>query len=216
MHRRSRHVFSGHIAGVGTEAGVRLVVGTWHASPFGRFTDVMVQQADQERVLLAPTDEVADFVASTYHFDRIEVAPVDAVLDSGRLTVRTPVLEVDVGIGGPAPLDRLLRLIPARLAVAPWWLRAIDPVAARIVRGVHTAGTAGNGRREYYGVRRSRRIISVAGQYRGDALGGLTALRPPVQFGFASAPAAPQIVAVTTTIVDAGPRSRPRHLWRAH
>ena len=86
---------------------------------------------------------------------------------------------------------------------APWWLRAIDPVASRIVRGVHTAGTAGNGRREYYGVRRSRRVVSVSGRYRGDDLGGLTRLVPPVAFGFASAPATPQIVAVTTTIVEA-------------
>jgi hypothetical protein len=202
--QQRRHVFAGHIAGFGTGAGVRMVVGSWHTSPFGGFTDVMVQQADQERVLLAPTDDVADFVASTYHFDRVEVAPVEAKLDDDRLTVRTPVLHLHVGIGGPAPLDRLLRMVPARLAVAPWWLRAIDPVAARTVRGVHTAGTAGNGRREYYGVRRSRRVVSVAGSYRGDDLGGLTPLRPPVDFGFASAPATPQIVAVTTTIVEAG------------
>jgi hypothetical protein len=66
--------------------------------------------------------------------------------------------------------------------------------------GVHTAGTAGNGRREYYGVRRTRRITTVAGQFRGADLGDLTALTPPVRFGFASAPADPQIVSVTTTI----------------
>lgn len=203
MDRQLRQVFAGHIAGFGTEAGVRMVVGSWHTSPFGSFTDVMVQQADQQRVLLAPTEQVADFVSSTYHFDRVEVAPVDAMLDAGRLTVRTAALELEVGIGGPAPLDRLLRLVPARLAVAPWWLRAIDPVAARLVRGVHTAGTAGAGRREYYGVRRSRRVVSVSGRYRGGDLGGLTPLRPAVDFGFASAPAAPQIVAVTTTIIAA-------------
>lgn len=204
MDRQLRHVFAGHIAGVGTEAGVRMVVGSWHTSPFGSFTDVMVQQADQQRVLLAPTREVADFVSSTYHFDRTEVAPVGATLDAGRLVVRTPALELDVGIGGSAPLDLLLRLVPARLAVAPWWLRAIDPIAARMVPGVHTAGTAGAGRREYYGVRRSRRVVSVAGRYRGVDLGGLTPLDPPVDFGFASAPATPQIVAVTTTIIEAG------------
>lgn len=204
MDRKLRHVFTGHIAGFGTAAGIRLVIGRWHGSPFGAFTDVMVQQPDEQRILLAPTAEVAEFVSTTYHFDRIEVGPVDASLTGERLRVHSAALDVAVTIGGPAPLDRLLRLVPGRLATAPWWLRAIDPVAARIVAGVHTAGTAGHGRREYYGVRRSRTVTAVSGRYRGTDLGGLAPLRPPVTFGFASAPETPQIVAVTTTIVDAG------------
>jgi hypothetical protein len=197
-------VFTGHIAGFGTAAGVRIVIGRWRESPFGGFTDVMVQQPDEQRVLLAPNDAVAGFVASTYRFDRVEIGPVAATLDSDLLTVRSAALDVDVEIGGAAPLDRLLRLVPGRIATAPWWLRAVDPVASRLVRGVHTAGTAGNGRREYYGVRRSRRVISVTGRYRDTDLGALRPLSPPVAFGFASAPAAPQIVAVTTTILEAG------------
>jgi hypothetical protein len=65
---------------------------------------------------------------------------------------------------------------------------------------VHTAGSAGNGRREYYGVRRSRRVEAVDGSFAGQDLGGVAPLLPPVGFGFSSAPPAPQIVAVTTTI----------------
>jgi hypothetical protein len=68
---------------------------------------------------------------------------------------------------------------------------------------VHTFGTAGNGRLEYYGVRRSRRIVAIDGHHRGVPFGGLAPLRPPVGFGFSSAPASPQIVAVTTTIDEA-------------
>jgi hypothetical protein len=105
-----------------------------------------------------------------------------------------------VSIGGPAPIDRLLRLVPGQLAAAPWWLRTIDPVASRIVRGVHTAGSAGNGRREYYGVRRSRLITAVDGSFGGRDLGGVAPLLPPVRFGFSSAPPVPQMVAVSTTI----------------
>ncbi|HNM12593.1 MAG TPA: hypothetical protein PKI02_14155, partial [Mycobacterium sp.] len=134
--RAQRLVFTGHIAGFGTGAGVRLVVGVWAASPYGSFADVMVQTADDERVLLAPDEEIADFVGSTYQFDRVVLGPVDADLAPDRLTVTAPALDVAVTIGGPAPLDRLLRLVPGRLATAPWWLRAIDPVAARIVAGV--------------------------------------------------------------------------------
>ncbi len=193
-------VFTGHIAGFGTAAGVRLVIGVWPMSPFGSFADGMVQTARDERILLAPDKRIADFVASTYQFDRVELGPVDAALTADRLAVTAPGLDVEVTIGGPAPIDRLLRLVPGRLATAPWWLRAIDPVAARIVAGVHTAGSAGNGRREYYGVRRSRCIAAVAGSFAGRDLGCVAPLLPPVGFGFSSAPPAPQIVAVTTTI----------------
>ena len=78
--RAQRVVFTGHIAGFGTGAGVRLVVGVWAASPYGSFADVMVQTADDQRVLLAPDEEIADFVGSTYQFDRVVLGPVDADL----------------------------------------------------------------------------------------------------------------------------------------
>jgi hypothetical protein len=195
-----RLTFTGHIASFGTRLGVRIVIGCWAESPFGGFTDVMLQTADDERVLLAPDPEVADFVSSTYQFDRVEVGPVRAWLTSGTLDLSAAQLDVVVGIGGPASIDRLLRLVPGWLASSPWWLRAIDPLASRIVPGVHTAGTAGNGRREYYGVRRSRKITMITGKLHDADLGGLAPLHPPVQFGFASAPTTPQIVAVTTHI----------------
>ncbi|MCB0933306.1 MAG: hypothetical protein KDB71_15580 [Mycobacterium sp.] len=177
-----------------------MVVGTWKESPFGAFSDVMVQTADDERILLAPDRRVAEFVSDTYQFDRVEVGPVHAELSHQRLVVSAPILEASVSLGGPAPIDWLLRVVPRALAAAPWWLKAVDPVASRIVRGVHTAGSAGNGRREYYGVRRSRLITAVTGRFDGRDLGGLAPLLPPVKFGFSSAPPLPQLVAVTTTI----------------
>ena len=201
-----RLVFTGHIAGAGTASGLRIVVGRWHASPFGSFTDVMLQTADDERVLLAPDETIAEFVSSTYHFDRVEFGESSAELRTDLLTVRAEQFAARMHIGGAAPVDALLRFVPGRLATSPRWLRAIDPIAARIVPGVHTYGTAGNDRVEYYGVRRSRRIVAIDGQYRGVSFGGLTPLRPPVNFGFSSAPASPQIVAVTTTIDESAIR----------
>ena len=192
--------FTGRIAGFGTSAGVRCVIGAWQDSPFGAFADAMVETMAGERLLLAPSREVAELVAATYTFDDIVIGPVDVTTTPTRLHLNAPDLTVSLHIGGPAQLDRLLRLIPGALATNPLWLRAIDPVATRIVPGVHTAGTAGNGRREYYGVRRTRRITTISGQFRGADLGDLAPLLPPVRFGFASAPADPQIVSVTTTI----------------
>ncbi len=199
-----RLVFTGHIAGAGTGSGLRIVIGAWDDSPFGAFTDVMLQTADDERVLLAPDDTIADFVSSTYRFDRVQLGRLSSTLDGQQLTVATEDFEARILIGGPAPIDRLLRLVPPRLATSPRWLRAIDTVASRVVAGVHTYGTAGNGRVEYYGVRRSRRITAIDGHYRGASLGGLAPLQPPVSFGFSSAPSLPQIVSVTTTIDESG------------
>lgn len=199
-----RLAFTGQIAGAGTRSGLRIVVGAWDQSPFGAFTDVMMQTADDERVLLAPDDTVAEFVASTYTFDRVEVGEVSADVTGDRLRVSTETFAARIDIGGPALVDWLLRWVPRRLATSPRWLRAIDPIASRLVRGVHTYGSAGNDRVEYYGVQRSRRITAIDGHYRGQPFGGLAPLRPPVSFGFSSAPASPQIVSVTTTIDEYG------------
>lgn len=195
-----RLIFTGHIAGFGTRAGVRFVVGRWLDSPFGSFADVMVEAADGTRTLLAPRRDIADFVTDTYTFDDVDVGEVAVDQAPHTLEIAAPGLHVTAALGGPAPFDTLLRLVPPPLSRKPLWLKVIDPVAARLVTGVHTAGSAGNGRREYYGVRRTRRITGVNGTFRGTDLGDVAPLDPPVRFGFSSAPATPQLVSVTTTV----------------
>jgi hypothetical protein len=127
--RAQRHRFSGHIAGVGSTSGVRVVVGHWPRSPLGSFTDAMVAEADGTRVLLAPDPDVADFVARTYDFDRVVIGPVTATVSGERWHVEGPELVLDLGLGRRTPLGRLLRLVPRRLAAAPWWSGVTDPVA---------------------------------------------------------------------------------------
>ena len=63
--------FEGHITGVGSASGVRVVVGHWPISPFGAFADVMVETPTGHRVLLAPSTEVAAFVAGGLTFTGI-------------------------------------------------------------------------------------------------------------------------------------------------
>ena len=46
-----RQRFEGFIAGVGSTSGIRVVVGHWPRSPFGSFTDAMVERADGRRTL---------------------------------------------------------------------------------------------------------------------------------------------------------------------
>lgn len=199
--RASRRLrFSGRIAGFGTASGTRVVLGLWESTPFGAFADAMIEHPDGHRLLIAPREEVADFIAGTYSFDEVRIEPVAWRRVAGGLSVSAGPLDVTLRLGGLTPLGRLLRVVPRPVAEHPAWLTAISPVASLLVSGVRTAGSAGGGRREYYGVRAIRRIDAVEARWAEADLGPLRPLSPPVRFGFSSAPAAPAIVDVTTTI----------------
>ena len=71
-----RLVFDGRILGATFASGDRIVAGRWHASPFGPFADVMWCPPGAERILLAPTETIAGFIARHYPFDEVRVAPV--------------------------------------------------------------------------------------------------------------------------------------------
>lgn len=193
--------FGGRIAGFGTASGTRVVLGLWERTPLGAFADAMVESPDGHRLLIAPSPGTADLIASTYSFDEVQIAPVSWRRIDGGLAATAGGLDVRLRLGGLTPLGRLLRVVPRVVAEHPAWLTAISPIASVLVRGVRTAGSAGNGRREYYGVRAVRRVLAVDATLDGGDLGPLRPLSPPVRFGFSSAPADPAIVDVTTTIV---------------
>ena len=48
------HRFTGHIAGVGTSSGTRLVLGCWDRTPQGPFADVMVAHPDLSLIHISP------------------------------------------------------------------------------------------------------------------------------------------------------------------
>jgi hypothetical protein len=199
-----RDVFSGAIAGLGTGSGVRVVVGRWQASPYGPFTDVMLAEPDGTRWLLAPSVEIADYVAATYRFDRVEVGAVVAdVHGEGpwRWRVTAPGLDLWFDIERRTPLGRLLRLVPAPLATAPAFTVVTDPVARVALRGVRTRGSAGGGRREHYGATDLHRVVRAGGTWRDRDLGPLQPVHPDPGFGFGSTPQRPSITTLVTTVV---------------
>jgi len=192
--------FDGFIAGLGTPAGLRVVVGHWPWSPFGAFTDVMVEQPDGHRMLLAPTEQVAGFVAGTYTFDEVCRVPVDAVAARDRWTVRAGPLDLEFTVGRRPPLGALLRTVPGRLATDPRWITVVDVVARLVLPGVRTRGSAGQGRREYYAALDLHRISGARVLWNGADQGGLAAVDPPVRFGFGSTPREPSLVRVVTLV----------------
>lgn len=199
---RMRVRFEGEICGFGTEAGHRVVIGRWSRSPFGPVADVMVQTAGGQRVLLAPRQDLARFVAGTYRFDEVRITSVAAGRDDSRLVVTAGELHVVVSIGRRTMLGRALRVLPRRITASPMFATVADPVARMLLPDVRTKGSAGNRRREWYGAHDVHAVVAVEGTWGGEPLGGVAPLDPAVTFGFGSAPRAPSLVAVTTTIAS--------------
>ncbi|MFF0744869.1 hypothetical protein ACFYVL_31145 [Streptomyces sp. NPDC004111] len=198
--RRSLLRFEGWIAGVGTESGTRVVLGHWRRSPFGAFSDVMLERADGERLLLAPTAEIAAFVAATYTFDTVRIVPVSVRVAADTWRVTAGELDLRFRTGRRGWPGWLLCAVPEVLARRPAWVALTDLPARLLMPGVRTRGSAGGGRTEWYGARDLRPVRAVSAVFEGRDLGALAPVEPPVRFGFGSAPAAPSLTRLTTTV----------------
>jgi hypothetical protein len=193
----TRQRFLGRIAGVGSTSGTRVVVGRWHETPLGAFADAMVETAAGHRVLLAPHQGAADFIAATYTFDEVRIEPFEV---GDPWAVRSPSLSVDLTVGRRTALGVALRAVPARIAESPAWCTVTDPVARVLLQGVRTRGTAGQGRREWYGATDTHRVVAMSGAFDGADLGRLADVDPPCSFGFSSSPRRPSVTHVVTTV----------------
>jgi hypothetical protein len=198
--RRQRLRFDGRIAGMGTSSGTRIVLGHWQRSPFGPFSDVMLERADGERLLLAPTWETADFVGETYVFDAVRVVPVDVRVADDIWTVIAGPLDLRFTTGRRGLLGFLLCAVPGALTRRPAWSALTYWPARLLLPGVRTRGRVGPGRREWYGARDLRPIRAVSAVFEGADLGAPAVVEPPVRFGFGSVPAKPAVTRVTTTV----------------
>ncbi|HET9257883.1 MAG TPA: hypothetical protein VFO16_22150, partial [Pseudonocardiaceae bacterium] len=63
-----------------------------------------------------------------------------------------------------------------------------------------TRGSAGSGRREWYGAWDLHPLVAVKATWQRADLGAMADVWPPVRFGFGSAPRHPSIVRLTTTV----------------
>ena len=146
---------------MGSTSGVRVVVGWWHESPFGPFADAMVERADGHRILLAPSEQVRDLVATTYVFDETRVEPLYVAAGGSagtRWVVQSSSLSLRLDVGGRMPVGHLLRLVPRGVAQSPAFATLADPVGRLAMQGVRTRGRARAGRREFYGATDLRRV----------------------------------------------------------
>jgi hypothetical protein len=174
----------------------------WDTSPLGTFSDVMIEQPSGHRILVAPRQDVADFVASTYSFDEIRIEPV-SVARGDEWSVHTRSLQVRFRPGTPLWMSPLLGLVPAPLRRQARWAQFCNPIAGRLMPGVRTYGSAGGDRTEWYAASRVRRLTDARATWEGDELGALAPVTPPVRFGFASSPARPTLTTLTSYVREA-------------
>jgi hypothetical protein len=194
--------FDGAIAGLGTASGTRFVVGMWPRSPFGPVTDVMVERPDGHRILLAPTDEFADFLRAMYRFDEVRVEPVLRMRDGRTWMIGTDDLALTFEVGGRPALGLALLAVPRTVARSRWWARTVNPIARTTMHGIRTRGRTVDGRREWYCAQDLQHIVSADARFEGADLGELRPVDPPVGFGFSSVPGRPSLVRVLTQIAD--------------
>lgn len=187
----ARWVVEGYISSAGFGRGDRIVVGHWPVSPIGPFGDVMWATPDDERILLAPSDEAAAFITAIYEFDSVRVGPLEVSSD-GRTTVVSAAqlrLHLEGGRLRPVPIRRPLALT-----------RFIEGPIAKLLMGVDAYGTSTTGAREWYQTRGWRWVTRAAGSVAGEDLGPPGPFAAPIGVGFSEPPRRPSIVAVRVTI----------------
>lgn len=195
-----RDTFAGEILGVGTSHGTRIVVGHWHTTPMGPFSDVMVESAAGHRVLVSPNAGVQQYVSGIYTFDELRLEPVDVTTGPGSWKVRADSVRLDVRVGGTTPVGRLLRLVPRRVGQAPWFTAVTDPVARVLLPGVRTRGQGADGTRRWYAAHAERRVVALTrAEVDATSLGQLADI-DPVHFGFGSTPSTPSVVTITSVV----------------
>jgi hypothetical protein len=199
--------FQGSIAAAGFASGDQVVVGAWRRSPLGRVLDVMWVRPDGERVLLAPSPAVRDHVADLYTFERTEVVPTSVHRDGPSLRVAAGPLVLELTPGPADVRSWLLALRPGWLRRSPAWIEVEDRLVAPLggpllggAQGVHLAGRAPGGQREWYGVADYRTLVDGSLRIEGDDAGGLRNLGPGLGVGLSDFPAVPALVAVDTLI----------------
>jgi hypothetical protein len=180
---------AGRIGAAGFASGDRVVVGVWESGPLGAMTDVMWARPDGERVLLAPTEAVAEFITSAYRFDRVYIAEVATRGDDHTIEVDAGALSIRLVAG------RGWRLPPARLR-PPWFTRYVEGPVARVTMGVHTYGVTPTGVREWYRADRWSPVVSGRATLDGIDLGSMGPVQPPCRFNFSEPPTRPSITEV--------------------
>lgn len=184
-------IFKGRITSCAFESGDRIVIGDWHDSPLGKFTDIMWADSKGNRTLIAPNKQVADYVNSMYAFENtiIENISIHSKERSLSLVTETMNLQLSWNRGWRIPFKRSL-----------FFIATVELFFAKLLFGTKTHGTTNNNRKEWYAIDRVSKVTSAQGIIDGRGLGTMTEMTP-CKFGFSEAPKKPSSCEVRTHIL---------------
>lgn len=192
--RRNDEYVDGHISSA-QFGGHRFVVGHWPISPIGPMGDVMWRRLDGTRVLLAPSDEAADYISGIYDFDEVDVAPLRVDSDGRVTTVASARLSITLAGG---------RLRPVPVPRPRWFTKLVEAPIAQALMGVHAVGTSPTGVREWYQTRGWRWVRTGSATLDGVDLGPPQHFTGAVGVGFSEPPPRPSVVTVRVSIERPG------------
>ena len=181
----------GVISSAGFAQGNRFVVGHWDHSPIGPFGDVMWGTPDGRRILLAGSQNVADFVTSIYNFDDVRIGKLKTESDGRETSVDGLGLNLYL-LGGVS------RVIPFPRPL--WFTKFVERPLAKSLMGVETFGTSSRGVSEWYQARKWRWVKSGTAVLDGNDLGELSNFSQPIEVGFSEPPTKPAIVSLQVAI----------------
>ena len=183
-------VFKGRISSCAFTSGDRVVIGDWHESPLGRFTDIMWANKDGKRTLVAPNQDVADYVNSMYEFEETIIEDISINNSERQLSLNSATMNFELkwDKGWPIPFKRSL-----------FFIATVELFFAKLFFGTKTHGTTNNQRKEWYAIDRVSKIKSASGRINGQDLGDMTNMSP-CKFGFSEAPKKPSSCEVRTHI----------------
>ena len=192
--KMSDEIFKGRVISSGFQTGDMVVIGDWSDSPQGAFTNLMWAKPDGTRVLIAPSEELGDFVSSLYSFDEVIVSPMEIERTEKSIEVECDLGRVCMkwGLNVPLPFSR-----------PRWFIANIEAPFARLFFGTKTHGTTRNGRKEWYHVRGLSRMKSVELELDGRSTKQMTGMAPSACFGFSNPPRMPLSVRVDSLIAAA-------------
>ena len=184
-------IFSGRITSSGFSSGDRIVIGDWKDSPFGSFTNIMWAKSDGSRVLLSPSENLAEYVSSLYSFEEVKITPIVVNRKKRGISVKAGNLEVKMAwsLAFPIPLWR-----------PKWFISTIENTIAVRFFNTSTYGLTRNGRREWYSIRRLSKVIHGECIIDGVNIGQSENFEIDACFGFSEPPKWPSSVVLKSYI----------------
>lgn len=151
----------------------------------------MWAKKDGTRVLIAPNQEIADYVTAMYSFDEVLLEEVLTSLDERSIKVncKTMDLEFSWNRGFPIPFKRSLLFI-----------QTIELFFAKLIFSTRTYGITKDNRKEWYAIDRVSHVKTATAHINGKNAGKFKPMKEPCKFGFSEAPEKPSSCMVRTHI----------------